>query len=360
MDFIDLKAQYSQIQPKIQARIQSVLEHGHYILGPEVSELEQRLSDFTGAKFTITCANGTDALSLALMALDIKPGDEVVTTAFSFFATAEAICLAGATPVFIDIDPETYNLDASNLEHAITDKTKAILVVSLFGQCPDMDTINAIASKNELPVIEDAAQSFGALYKGRRSCNLTTIACTSFFPAKPLGCYGDGGACFTNDEVLAKKIKSLRVHGKGLDNYDNVRIGMNSRLDTIQAAVLLEKLVLFPKEIEARNRIASTYSSALKDKFDVPFISGENTSVWAQYCLRSEDREATLASLKEHGIPSAIYYGKALPEQTALSGIKKHASYDVASRVSKEIFSIPMHPYLSAKDQERIIEVLLS
>jgi len=358
MEFIDLKTQYAKIQPRIQARIQAVLEHGHYILGPEVLELEQALSEFTGVRHSITCANGTDALSLALMALDIQPGDEVITTAFSFFASAETICLAGATPVFVDIEPTTFNLDATRLERAITRKTKAILAVSLFGQCPDMDAINAIARKHELPVIEDAAQSFGALYKGNRSCNLTTIGCTSFFPAKPLGCYGDGGACFTNDNELAEKIKSLRVHGKGADKYDNIRIGMNSRLDTLQAAILLEKLSLFPAEIEARNRVANRYAAALGDLFELPTIARDNTSVWAQYCLRSEDRTAIMGKLKEQGIPSAIYYGKTLPDQTALAEIGRLDGYETASQISQEIFSIPMHPYLSEADQERIINAL--
>jgi UDP-2-acetamido-2-deoxy-ribo-hexuluronate aminotransferase len=361
MEFIDLKAQYKHIEEGIKTRINTVLKHGHYIMGPEVFELEEKLADFVGVKHCITCGNGTDALLMSLMSLGIGQGDEVITTAFSFFATAEVICLLGATPVFVDIDPKTFNIDPTLIESKITEKTKAIIPVSLFGQCADMDIINNTANQHKLPVIEDAAQSFGATYKGKRSCNLSTIACTSFFPAKPLGCYGDGGACFTNDDELAEKLRSIRVHGKGIDKYDNVRIGINSRLDTIQAAILLEKLKIYPKEIEARQTIASEYTRMLGNDIKTPHIPEQNQSVWAQYSIMSDQRDLYILALKKLEIPTAIYYSKPMHHQGALShlslGIEQ--SHPNAEKVAEEIFSIPMHPYLPEKEQFHIISAFL-
>lgn len=358
MEFIDLKAQYALIEDNIKQRISDVLDHGKYILGPEVFELEEKLAEFTGVKHCVSCGNGTDALQMALMALGIGHGDEVITTSFSFFATAEVICLLGARPIFIDIDERTFNIDASLIEEKITSKTKAIIPVSLFGQCADMDEINKIASKHNLPVIEDAAQSFGATYKDRKSCNLSTIGCTSFFPSKPLGCYGDGGACFTNDDALASILRSIRVHGQGANKYDNVRIGLNSRLDTIQAAILIEKLEFFPKEIEFRQRAAKFYNQALIKHFQVPDAS---SSVWAQYCLLSKERESICERLRHAGIPSAIYYNKPLHKQTAFNEMTKNAvSCPIAESVSQMIFSLPMHPYLSKDDQRKIIQAVIS
>lgn len=354
MEFIDLKTQYQRIEEKINHRIAKVLNEGNYIMGPEVFELEEQLAEFCGVKHCITCGNGTDALQMSLMALGIGPGDEVITTAFSFFATAEVIVLVGATPVFIDIDPNTYNIDATLIEEKITKKTKAIMPVSLFGQCSDMDVINEIANRHNLPVIEDAAQSFGAKYKGKRSCNLSTIGCTSFFPAKPLGCYGDGGACFTNNDELAETLRSLRMHGKGTDKYDNVRVGLNSRLDTIQAAVLLEKLSIYPNEILTRQAAAVKYTQKLQRHIQTPYVNTDNQSVWAQYTLQSVDRDLYLAKLKQQGIPAGIYYPKPLHKQSALIKILNAPSFPVAEKVANTVFSLPIHPYLSENDIERI------
>ncbi len=362
MKFVDLQSQYRKIERNIHARINKVLEHGHYILGPEVSELEEKLSTFVGARYCITCASGTDALQMSLMSLGIGYGDEVITTDFSFFATAEAIFLTGATPIFVDIKPDTFNIDPSLIESRITDKTKAIIPVSLFGQCCDMDPINNIGREYQIAIIEDAAQSFGATYKGKKSCNLSTIGCTSFFPAKPLGCYGDGGACFTSNEQIASRMDSIRSHGKGEDKYDNVRIGLNSRLDTIQAAVLLEKLDIFPNEIEARQNIANTYNRLFNGQITTPFVQEHNRSAWAQYCLLADNRDSYIEKLKARNIPTNIYYHKPLSKQSAVrdkitfSNSPPSNSEDVAST----IFSIPMHPYLSDDDQNEIAEVILN
>jgi UDP-2-acetamido-2-deoxy-ribo-hexuluronate aminotransferase len=358
VEFIDLKAQYKRIETNIQKRIAKVLEEGNYIMGPEVHELETQLAEFCGAKHCITCANGTDALQMSLMALGIGPGDEVITTAFSFFATAEVIALVGATPVFVDINKDTFNIDAALVEEKITANTKAIMPVSLFGQCADMDAINDIAHRYSLPVIEDAAQSFGATYKGKKSCNLSTIGCTSFFPAKPLGCYGDGGACFTNDDELAEVLRSIRVHGKGTDKYDNVRIGLNSRLDTLQAAILLEKLSIYLGEIQLREAIAQKYNTALSEVFQTPIIEIDNQSVWAQYTLRSNNRSHWLNTLQKAGIPSGIYYPKALHQQAALQLFSQGQAFPVAEMVAQQAFSLPMHPYLQDEQQIAIINSL--
>ncbi|MBL4623530.1 MAG: DegT/DnrJ/EryC1/StrS family aminotransferase, partial [Flavobacteriales bacterium] len=282
------------------------------------------------------------------------------TTTYSFFATAEVICLVGATPVLIDILPDTFNINPSLIESHITDKTKAIIPVSLFGQCADMSTINQIANQHNLPVIEDGAQSFGAVYKGKKSCGLSTIGCTSFFPAKPLGCYGDGGACFTNDDELAEKLRSIRVHGKGTTKYDNIRIGLNSRLDTIQAAILLEKLKIYPKEIEARQRIAAEYTQHLSDRFDTPTVPELSNSVWAQYCITSSNRDNDILLLRNNDIPTAIYYKKPLHQLKALSHLDLKGKKPISEITTEKIFSIPMHPYLSEQDQQKIISTLLS
>lgn len=358
MEFIDLKTQYQRIEEKINHRIAKVLKEGNYIMGPEVFELEQQLAEFCGARHCITSANGTDALQMALMALGIGRGDEVITTAFSFFATAEVIVLVGATPVFVDIDPNTYNIDATLIEEKITEKTKAIMPVSIFGQCSDMDAINEIANRHNLPVIEDAAQSFGAKYKGKRSCNLSTIGCTSFFPAKPLGCYGDGGACFTNNDELAEKLRSIRVHGKGKDKYDNVRIGLNSRLDTLQAAILLEKLGIYSNETQSRQAVAERYTKALAEIIQVPFVLQGCESVWAQYTVQANDRTYWQARLKRAGVPSAVYYPKPLHQQTALLQYAGNEGFPVAENTAKTVFSLPMHPYLTEEQQTYILNIL--
>lgn len=348
IEFIDLKSQQARIKDKIDAGIQRVLSHGQYILGPEVQELEERLAAFVGAKYCITCANGTDALQIVQMAFGIGPGDEVITPGFTYIATAETVALLGAKPVYVDIDPRTYNLDPQLLEAAITPRTKAIIPVSLYGQCADFDAINAIAAKYNIPVIEDAAQSFGATYKGRRSCNLSTVSCTSFFPSKPLGCYGDGGAIFTNDEELAKVIRQIARHGQDR-RYHHVRVGVNSRIDTLQAAILLPKLDIFEEEVALRQQVAASYDVALRKAGvnSTPYIELENTSVYAQYTVQVEDREVVQARLKSQGIPTAVHYPIPLNKQLAVAD---HAiTLSVGDRVAEQVMSLPMHPYLDEK-----------
>lgn len=359
MQFIDLKAQQTLIRQDIEQRIQKLLDHGQYILGPEVREMEQVLAEYAGTSECISCSSGTDALQLALMALGVGPGDEVITTPFSFIATAEVIALLGATPVFVDIHADTFNIDAELIEAAITDKTRAIMPVSLFGQCADMDRINEIAAKHGLPVIEDAAQSFGAEYKGRKSCSLSTIGCTSFFPAKPLGCYGDGGACFTNDSELALRMREIRNHGQDRA-YHHPRIGVNGRMDGMQCAVILAKMQLFADEVEARARLGAKYAEMLSDaNCIVPTVAAFNKSVFAQYTLMAEDREAVQAALKEQGIPSAVYYPITLDKQPALNGSSRvPAALTNAKEVQDRVFSIPMHPYLKQEDMQRICDVI--
>lgn len=351
MQFIDLAAQQARLKTQIDANIQKVLAHGQYILGPEVAELEEQLADYCGAKHCISCANGTDALQIALMALGIGPGDEVITPGFTYIATAEAVALLGAKPVYVDIDEKTYNLDPALLEAAITPNTKAIIPVSLYGQCADFDTINAIAEQHGLPVIEDAAQSFGATYKGRQSGSLSTIACTSFFPSKPLGCYGDGGALFTDDDRLATLIRQIARHGQDR-RYHHIRIGVNSRLDTLQAAVLLPKLAVLEEEMQLRQEVAARYGQALAEiGIDAPFIEAHNRSAYAQYTIRSTERDKLQTALKAAGIPTAVHYPIPLNKQPAVAS---DAVLPVGDRVAQEVLSLPMHPYLNEADIRRV------
>lgn len=357
IEFIDLKTQQARIKDQIDAAIQRVLAHGQYILGPEVAELEEKLAAYTGAKHCITVANGTDALQIAQMALGIGPGDEVITPGFTYIATAETVALLGAKPVYVDIDPRTYNLDPALLEAAITPRTKAIVPVSLYGQCADFDAINAIAARHGIPVIEDAAQSFGATYKGRKSCNLSTIACASFFPSKPLGCYGDGGAIFTNDDELAKVMRQIARHGQDR-RYHHVRVGVNSRLDTLQAAVLLAKLEIFDDEIASRQRVATEYGRLLGERgvADAPYIESHNLSVWAQYTVRVGDRDTLQARMKQAGIPTTIHYPVPLNQQPAVKdSLANLPSGDMAAQ---QVLSLPMGPYLIKADQAWIAQQL--
>lgn len=351
--FIDLKAQYNNISNEINDRINSVLNHSQFILGPEVKELESELSNYVGVNYAIGCSSGTDALLLALMALDLKGGDEVIVPDFSFFATSEVVSFLGATPVFVDIDPDTYNISSSEAEKAITSKTKAIIAVSLYGQCADFDSLNALG----IPIIEDGAQSFGATYKGKKSCGLTTIGCTSFFPSKPLGCYGDGGALFTDDEGINNKLRQLLAHGQS-KRYEHSRIGMNGRLDTIQAAILLEKLKIFNLEIESRQRIAQRYNDALSEKVKVVKLLESNTSVYAQYTIEVDKRDKIQQKLKEVEIPTAIHYPKPLSKQPVYSHIKVPDNPH-SDRASNRVLSLPFSPYLKKDDQDYIIDNLL-
>jgi UDP-2-acetamido-2-deoxy-ribo-hexuluronate aminotransferase len=358
--FIDLKAQYQALKPQIQARINAVLEHGQYIMGPEVKELEDKLAAFTGAKHCITCASGTEALLMSLMALDIGPGDEIVTTPFTFVATAEVVVLLGARPVFVDVEPDTGNINADLIEAAITPRTKAIMPVSLYGQTADMDAINAIAAKHgSIPVIEDAAQSFGATYKGRQSCNLSTIGCTSFFPSKPLGCYGDGGAIFTNDDVLAQAMREIRVHGQS-QRYVHTRVGVGGRMDTLQCAILLAKLARFEWEVQQRKDIGQRYN-LLIDHACIARIQQrpERTSVYAQYTVMVPNREALQKRLVEAGIPTAVHYPVPLNEQPAYKHLCCPNCTPVAQQLAKRVMSLPMSADLDAEAQHEIIELLL-
>jgi UDP-2-acetamido-2-deoxy-ribo-hexuluronate aminotransferase len=355
VEFIDLKTQYANLKAVIDARIQAVLAHGQFIMGPEVAELEQSLARRTGSRYCVGCASGTDALLIALMALGVGPGDEVATTPFTFVATAETIAHLGARPVFSDIDPRTYNLDSNLLEAAITSRTKAIIPVSLYGQCADMDAINAVASARGIPVIEDAAQSFGARYKGRPSCNLSTIGCTSFFPSKPLGCYGDGGACFTNDEMLATRMRQIRVHGQDR-RYHHPLVGINGRLDTIQAAVLLAKLETFDAEIADRVRIGGSLSERLRDAVATPYVEPYNTCVYAQFTIQADDRETLRKQLKAEGIPTAVHYPVPLHLQPAFAvDAVGRGSFPQAEAAAERVVSLPMHPYLTEADREKVV-----
>lgn len=358
--FIDLQAQQEKIKPELDRRLANVLAHGKYILGPEVQELEERLADYVGVKHCIACANGTDALLIALMALGVQPGDEVITTAFTYVATGEVIARLGATPVFVDIDPRTYNLDPAKIEAAITDKTKAIMPVSLYGQCADFDAINAIAEKYHLPVVEDGAQSFGATYKGRRSCGLSTIGCTSFFPTKPLGCYGDGGAVFTNDEELAKAMDMIHKHGQDR-RYHHVRMGLNSRLDTMQAAVLLAKLTIFDEEVRLRAEAGARYTKLLADMPNIttPYIEPYNTSVYAQYTIRVPNRAQLQQKLKAAGIPTAVHYPIPLNQQPMFSYLDKGTgSVPVAEKAAEEVLSLPMSAWVKEEGMKKIAEAV--
>ena len=358
MEFIDLKTQYQALRGEIDARIHAVLDHGQYIMGPEVAELEQRLAAFTGARHCITVSSGTEALLISLMALGIGRGDEVITTPFSFIATAEAIVLLGATPVFVDIDPATCNLDPELIEERITERTRAILPVSLYGQPADMDEINAIAWRHGLVVIEDAAQSFGATYQGRKSCNLSKIGCTSFFPSKPLGCYGDGGAIFTSDDALAQAMREIRVHGQSR-RYVHTRVGVGGRMDTLQCAVVLAKLERFEWELEQRSRIAAAYDALLSGKLDMVARPRDRSSVFAQYTVVLEERDQVQAMLHAAGIPTAVHYPVPMHMQPAYAHWCNPEDAPVAQAMAARVLSLPMGPYMDADEVQLVAATLL-
>ena len=358
IDFANLKMAYVAHQEEFEKEITKVLSDASYIMGPEIEKIEVELSQFTGAKHSISCSSGTDALLLAMMALDIRPGDEIITTPFTFIATAETIALLGAKPVFVDINEDTFNIDVNQIEPKITHKTKAIIPVSLFGQVADMDEINRLAEKHNLSVIEDAAQSFGATYKGKKSCNLSTIACTSFFPAKPLGCFGDGGAVFTNNNALAEKIKSLRLHGQ-TQPYTHRHIGLGARLDNLQATVLLIKLKSYNKTINMRQAAAKMYDKMLNSIIKTPVVKSYNTSVWAQYSIKIPSRDVIKSRLKEQGIPTAVYYPIPLHLQECFEYLGyKTGDFPVSEKTAKEIISLPINPYITEVEQEFIVEEL--
>lgn len=356
MEFIDLKTQYQTLRESINGRIQRVLDHGQYIMGPEVKELEDRLSAYTGAKHCITVASGTEALLISLMAIGIKPGDEVITTPFSFIATAEVIVLLGAKPVFVDIEPDTCNINAALIEAKITDKTKAIMPVSLYGQPADMDEINMIAEKHNLVVIEDAAQSFGATYKGKKSCNLSTIGCTSFFPSKPLGCYGDGGAIFTSDDNLAQAMREIRVHGQS-KRYVHTRVGVGGRMDTLQCAIVLAKLERFDWEVDQRIAIGKKYNELLQGKLKTVTQRPDRTSVFAQFTVFVDDRETAQAKLKEDGVPTAVHYPVPMHLQPAYQELCCPECCPESVKAANRVMSLPMHPYL---DEDKISHVTMA
>lgn len=358
IEFMNLKAEYAAYKEEFDAAIQEVCANAAFIMGPQVKELEASLAEYVGTKAAITCGSGTDALMIALMALGIGRGDEVITTPFTFIATAEVISLLGATPVFVDINEESYNIDPKLIEAKITPKTKAIIPVSLYGQPADMDEINAIAAKHGITVIEDACQSFGAVYKGRKSCNLSTIGCTSFFPSKPLGCYGDGGAVFTNDEALAAKIASLRVHGQTA-RYFHQYIGVNGRLDSVQAAVLNVKMKYLEESLEKRIAAAKFYCENLAgvEGIVLPKVKSDRTSVVAQFSIRVKEREKFIEHLKNAGIPTAIHYPKPLHLQAAYENLGyKAGDFPVAEKVSREIVSLPISPFITSEEQTYIVE----
>jgi len=383
MQFIDLAFQQKRIRSQLEKSILGVLDHGQYIMGPEIKKLEKQLAEFTGVKNAISCASGTDALLLALMAYGVGPGDAILTSPFTFIATAEVIQLIGATPVFVDIDPASFNIDPKQLSMAITAikertatkyplpktgvenlKPRGVIAVDLFGLPADYSAVNKIARDHGLFVIEDAAQAFGAEFQGKKACALTAVGCTSFFPAKPLGCYGDGGMCFTDDDHLSEVMDSLRVHGKGNDKYDNVRVGINGRMDTLQAAILLSKFSVFPEEVELRQRVARQYNELLSgiEHLAVPRVPSGSKSVWAQYSLlaKTEEHRTRLQNgLKQAGVPTAVYYPKPLHLQTAFAHLGYHqGDFPVSEDASRRIFSLPMHPYLDMKDQEMIAKTV--
>jgi UDP-2-acetamido-2-deoxy-ribo-hexuluronate aminotransferase len=371
LNFIDLKSQQEKIRPALNARIEKVLAHGQYVMGPEVAELEARLATYVGVKHAISCSSGTDALLIALLAYQVGPGDAIFTSPFTFIATAEVIQLLGATPIFVDIDPRTFNIDPEALAATVRSwgkdprtaslRPRGLIPVDLFGQPAAYDRLNDIAKQHGLFVLEDAAQSFGATFQGRRAGCLADVGATSFFPAKPLGCYGDGGAIFTDDDELAKVMRSIRVHGQGKDRYDNVRIGINGRLDTLQAAILLAKLEVFDQEVAARQAVAQRYGEALQTLVEVPWVAPERTSVWAQYSVLSDRRAGLQAKLQDAGIPTAIYYPLPLHLQGAFAHLGHRAGdFPVSEQTAQRIFSLPMHPYLFAADQNRIIAVMAS
>ena len=380
IQFIDLNAQQQRIRDAVLRNITRVLDHGQYIMGPEIRELEEKLAGYVGARYAVSCSSGTDALLMALMAYGAGPGDAIFTSPFTFVATAEVISLLGATPVFVDIEPDTFNIDPVKLEQAVDAlekkdpeihplprgfeglRPKGIIPVDLFGQPADYDAINALAQKKGLFVIEDAAQSFGAGYKGKKACALADVAATSFFPAKPLGCYGDGGMVFTDDKGLYEHLTSVRVHGKGSDKYDNIRIGINGRCDTLQAAILLAKLEIFPEEMDLRQEVAGRYTDALRSSGDIqtPQVKDGRLSAWAQYSLVSGKKEDILDALKKAGIPTAIYYPKPLHLQGAYTYLGyKPGDCPVSEITAGKIFSLPMHPYLTKEEQQKITDVIL-
>ncbi|ARU59497.1 pyridoxal phosphate-dependent aspartate aminotransferase [Oleiphilus messinensis] len=367
MEFIDLTTQFQRLENKIRTRMDQVLRHGRFIMGPEVAEFEEKLAHFIGVNHAIGVANGTDALQLALMALEIKPGDRVITTPFSFFATAEVIALIGAIPVFTDIDQDTFNLSASSLEQTIADletrgtPARAVITVDLFGQPADYPKISALCDKHNLYLIEDAAQGLGGAVGEQKAGSFGTVACTSFFPAKPLGCFGDGGAVMTQDAKIANTLMSLRMHGKGTDKYDNVRIGLNSRLDTLQAAILLEKLAVFAEECDLRNQVAQRYHDGLSGipELALPKVPENMNSSWAQFTLRCENRDALKSHLTAAQIPSAVYYPCPMHLSTAFAGLQHQTGdFPFAEQASQTVLSIPMSPYLSEQDQERVVQVI--
>ncbi|MEO1831476.1 MAG: DegT/DnrJ/EryC1/StrS family aminotransferase [Akkermansiaceae bacterium] len=362
MEFIDLKSQQARIKAKIDQRIQDVLCHGRYVMGPELDELEERLKNYVGTRHCIGASSGTDTLLIAMMALGIGPGDEVITVPFTWISTAEMIALVGATPVFVDIDETTWNMDVSKLESAITEKTKAIMPVGIFGQTADMTGINEIASRNgNLPVIEDAAQSFGATHHGKKSGGLSAIGSTSFFPSKPLGCYGDGGGLFTNDDELAERMRHIRVHGQ-TERHHHPILGINGRLDTLQAAILLEKLEIFDDEILRRQKVAQAYGDGIRNSsVTLPRVGPGNTSVFAQYTILSSNRDALAASLKEAGIPSVSYYAVPLHLQPVFDGLGcKKGQFPVTEDVASRGLSLPMNPYLSGEEVAAVCDVIVS
>jgi UDP-2-acetamido-2-deoxy-ribo-hexuluronate aminotransferase len=355
MEFIDLKEQYRRYQQEIDARMRQVLEHGQFVMGPEIGELERKLADYAGVKHCVTVSSGTHSLEIALRALQIGPGDEVITVPFTWISTAEVICLVGARPVFVDIEPATYNINIDKIEEAITPRTKALMPVSLFGQMPDCQRINEIAARHHLPVIEDAAQSFGATQRGLRSCGATTIGSASFFPAKPLGCYGDGGALFANDDALAEQMKAIRTHGGTKRHFHSV-LGTNGRFDTLQAAVLLAKFPHFEDEVRARAQIGARYSALLGSICETPVVAAHNTHVYAQYTIRVPDRDRVAEQLKQSKIPTAVYYPKCLHEQPVFASLGyKPGDFPEAEKASREVLSLPMHPFLSEACQDRVI-----
>jgi len=361
LDFIDLKTQYAALKDSIAQRMQAVLDHGQYIMGPEVKELEQQLAAHVGARHCITVASGTEALLIALMALELKPGDEVITTPFTFAATAEMIVLLGGTPVFVDIEPDSCNIDVRGIESKITPRTRAIMPVSLYGQVADMDEINAIAARHGgIPVIEDAAQSFGATYKGRKSCHLSTLGCTSFFPSKPLGCYGDGGAVFTDDDVLAQACREIRVHGQSA-RYTHTRVGVGGRMDTLQCAVVLAKLERFDWELQRRHEIGARYHALLAGSgVGLIKVRPYRDSVWGQYTVFVDERARVQAALQEQGIPTAVHYPKPLHQQPAYAAYAAGASCPHSEAAAARVMSLPMSADLSEAQQDTVVAALKS
>jgi UDP-2-acetamido-2-deoxy-ribo-hexuluronate aminotransferase len=363
MEFVDLKSQYTLLKRPLQQRINDVLEHGRFIMGPEIVELEQRLAEYVGSEHCVSVSSGTDALLIAMMALGVGAGDEVITSPFTFIATGEMIALLGAKPVFVDIDHQTYNINPALIEAAISPRTKAIMPVSLYGQCADFDEINKIVEPHGIPVVEDAAQSFGATYRGAMSCALSTIGCTSFFPSKPLGCYGDGGACFTNDADIAKQMREIRVHGQDR-RYHHPIVGLNGRMDTLQAAILLAKFDSFPDEVAARARIGARYSERIAERcpgVTVPFVEAYNSSVFAQYTVRTDERDQVLEHLKQSHIPTAVHYPVPLHLQPAFQNLNLEqgaGSMPVSELFAGQVFSLPMHPFLEDQTQDEIINAL--